>query len=203
MKVFKILFLLTCLGFFASCQSDFELDELTTANFEDNIEQAFVFQFANFDENQNWDSGWVIDTKGNICTYELTVKANIQENNQSINSTDLSNFMEICQESIGTVEMEKLIEMFISMCEIQLEDNQINFSMEAEEQSAFYGIFSENYNPSIFDIECETEEEEIGEFPLKPVFKYVVIDPEISRSNYNSNKAKEVKDWLSSINKKV
>lgn len=198
MKTFKFFLFIGCFPLlFTSCFEDFELENLNTENFSSKIDQPYVFQFANLDENQQWKSGWLIDSDGKIFSYDLTNHPTIQPTSTIFEETQLEIMMDVCSNIIGQVDMEELVSNFKKMCTIQ--DN-FDTIIEASGTSGltFYGIYSNDYNQRLFDFDCEEDDDN----HVEPLFKYLPLEIE-SHDGYDSTLAKEVLNWLESINKNL
>ncbi len=200
MKTFKFFLLFSCISLLlTSCFEEFELESLNTENFSSKIDQPFVFQFANMDENHQWVSGWLIDPDGKVFSYDLTNHPNIQPSTTTFEEVELEKMIQVCEDIIGQVDLNELVSNFKKMCVIQ-ESFETSIGELDHTETVFYGIYSNDYNQRLFDFDCEEEDDN----HIEPLFKHLPIDIQLgANEGYDSALAKEVLIWLQSINENL
>ena len=143
MKTILPLLAICCVCFFSSCTEELNTStrtiELTPEAYLLRLDQTVVFQYVQFDENENWKSGWLIDFEGNIHQY--AIDHSVSERDGSISCLEVSDpdMLQYSTGIVGEVEIATLVDYHKKLNRIKKAGHTM-VQLENPTNSAYYGI---------------------------------------------------------------
>jgi len=207
MKTYLPLLLLCCLIGFSSCTEEIEVADntpLTSAEYLAKLDQPIIFQVIQMDEEENWESGWIIDDKGNIHVFSENGRlAQNQENMDCPGTFVMESLLEYTDGIIGQVDLADLAGYHQSLKEIKAA-GQSELTEEQPSNLAFYGLKrNASTNSYLHNSGSNCDGNGSISFEMTSI-DYINLKKETANGSIsNSPLAAEIVDWMMQVDEEL
>ena len=205
MKTYLPLILMCCLIGFSSCSEELDLADktpLSSAEFLERLEQPILFQIIQMDEEEEWKSGWVIDSEGNIHEFREDGRlAQNQENMYCPGTFVMESMLNFSDGVVGQVDLDELTSHFKALQEIK-DAGQSSLNVDQPSNLAFFGLKT---NSSLIAYINNAHNDGNGSTSYEMnTLDYINLKKETSNGSIsNSPLAAEIVDWMMLTNEEL